>query len=775
MNNNMSLIVDFFKVQLIKRMNIDSNIKLEMAKEIKSDNLKKKVLEYFEEEDKIEIIKTIESDIVKKELLDSIPEEYNKIEIIETIKSDLVKKGILNDIPKESDRIKIAITIKDDEIKEEIAENMDREYAKVRIVETIEDDDKKISFVRKLDNEILKEQLIESIEDDSKKITQIKELTNNLQKINAIKTIKDDGKILEMIDVLDIQTVKCIRKARDTEFIKENIECFIKKEVPDLIITKDDFLENMYNKNNEVVKNIDFRILQDKYKHRLGEEKISLLSCYDDVQNKVLELDDKKLFILSKCTEHYTNKNNTDEWTSIFNDLLNNIESGKFEQLFNSINTSEKMSDKDVDILIQILQDEENWCEINNVNQIERFYEIKQNKCINIIESQESTLEDKKVATVQKIFGQNVKYSETMIDRFGSDINNLPDSQSKNYVLLLKKILNAKNDEEIGRIFKSYESINQDKYSYERKLKNEYSKLFNEDLYVPSEKDLIDKENNIYEAGTEFKILMTSVAPFTSALSECPENYKESWNRPAIDTQHFCTSYIRNDMIGTPPIPWICYGFLDMKEDSLMASSTHNMEWSKNEFVSRDKSKMQIYKTPENQINNTTALNVENQFYNEMDFRRNQGGQKKQPDYILVFKENGNIPNMIEAKRASKQWEDMPIVVVNKDKCLQAEREKVEKMIEQYKKDPSEILRKEIKQKIRNNSITRRNFGVDIKDKEILDENLVEEKSCDLLDSAIKSTEETTRTDAINDQKNKIVQLQKERMQSKTNENVERE
>ena len=37
------------------------------------------------------------------------------------------------------------------------------------------------------------------------------------------------------------------------------------------------------------------------------------------------------------------------------------------------------------------------------------------------------------------------------------------------------------------------------------------------------------------------------------------------------------------------------------------------------------------YLAPDNQIRNTVR-------FNEMDFRRVQGGEKKQPDYIVVFK-----------------------------------------------------------------------------------------------------------------------------------------
>jgi len=44
-----------------------------------------------------------------------------------------------------------------------------------------------------------------------------------------------------------------------------------------------------------------------------------------------------------------------------------------------------------------------------------------------------------------------------------------------------------------------------------------------------------------------------------------------------------------------------------------------------------------------------------------------------------------------------------------------------------------------------------------------------------LLSSAIEATEETTRFDSINEQRNKIVQLQKERTQAIDNKNIGRE
>lgn len=68
-----------------------------------------------------------------------------------------------------------------------------------------------------------------------------------------------------------------------------------------------------------------------------------------------------------------------------------------------------------------------------------------------------------------------------------------------------------------------------------------------------------------------------------------------------------------------------------------------------------------------------------------MDFNRIQDGIKKQPDYIIVFKKDGVIQELEKARKASKDWDDMPIVVIDVEKCLESERKKVEEMLESYK------------------------------------------------------------------------------------------
>lgn len=112
------------------------------------------------------------------------------------------------------------------------------------------------------------------------------------------------------------------------------------------------------------------------------------------------------------------------------------------------------------------------------------------------------------------------------------------------------------------------------------------------------------------------------------------------------------------------------------------------------------------YCSPENQINKTEK-------HNEMDFYRIQDGKRKQPDYIIVFRENGKVEYMEEAKKAQEQWGGLPIVIIDRDKCLEAEKQKVEEMIEGYE-EGDKSLAGQIYQKVRNNRVTRGSFCSDI-------------------------------------------------------------
>lgn len=198
-------------------------------------------------------------------------------------------------------------------------------------------------------------------------------------------------------------------------------------------------------------------------------------------------------------------------------------------------------------------------------------------------------------------------------------------------------------------------------------------------------------------------MIITSVAAY---CRNQPKNYKEDWNRSSMFSQHFCASYIRNDMMGHAPIPHICYGFSEMSDDALMLSGSEDLSSSYySSFVSKAFWREKYY-SPDRQINETKK-------HNEMDFRRMQNGENKQPDYIVVFQRDGKIDNLEKAQKASKEFGDLPIVVIDVDECLEAEADKVDELLEQYEESYSPEIAEKIYYKVKNNRITESDFYPD--------------------------------------------------------------
>lgn len=106
-----------------------------------------------------------------------------------------------------------------------------------------------------------------------------------------------------------------------------------------------------------------------------------------------------------------------------------------------------------------------------------------------------------------------------------------------------------------------------------------------------------------------------------------------------------------------------------------------------------------IFLTPDNQINYISPLWK----FNELVYERMQNQKRKQPDYILVFREKGIITNMHNAKKAAHDFGNIPIVIVDKDKCAESELENLTKTIEDYRQNKDKNIFNQIIQKIKNN------------------------------------------------------------------------
>jgi len=476
-----------------------------------------------------------------------------------------------------------------------------------------------------------------------------------------------------------------------------------------------------YYENNETfLDSINFDFLDDKFLEIFSQEQYSTIARYPYIQKLFLEMNDKEIKVFENCFENYNSIYGQEgNWTLLTEKLVETIAKEEYDKLIEDIDLDKGI---DLDKLTQLLSSK-NYFNIESVQQFEEYDEIKMEICNAIMSNDRekiekypliiemSDMERRQFAVLQKLYGLDLIRAQDVVRKFGEDIDSITISDEEDltvveYVKSIKAILDISNEEildEFYNISVQIEERNIHPIVMEQKLKKTFIKEYNKDLFkIEGAEEIIDDDINkqgvrLYNAGTDFSMIIHSVGACISEYDR-EKDYRKDWNRDKIVAQGFSTSYIRNDMLGTASIHNICYGFSEMDENSLMLSGSCDIcsgTCSLNPSVS---SKDEAYYTPNTQIDKTEE-------YNEMVFRREQNGERKQPDYIVVFKHRDEIANLEESVKASKDFGGLPIVVVDIEECARSEKDKIEKMIEEYEENgvPERLL--EIKQKVRNNCV----------------------------------------------------------------------
>ena len=726
--------LDFYKKYESK---IKSYQKAQIVASFTSDNIKLQYLEQFidDEFDLSKIILSIKNDKLKLQLYqkykDKLEDEITYKDILISLRSDELKLQYLKEQELNGKKRSTRDLINSLNTDSSLASLWDRADIECKsiILFKISEEDLKMEYLKKINDEL-------GTENTHKEISDIKDILSTLSFENVKKVTLEFANItFSKLSLLYI-----IRKNEDEEFILDVLRTrgnrFLAKKVRQehIISTKliveiiDLFLEleevpnkeevkacifQMFSTNNDIVHTIEWSLLTSNYINSFGLGKLNILGSYPELEQLILEFNSQQFKAFTCCLEHYIATNQELDWNyaayqlakEIYFDYIDGKKIVEYITDFNTVNLNN---------LTHILLNGDNYG-IESEDDINCYDKLIEEKCNKVMHG--GTIEDKKDAIFIKYFGlsdktnllrgfrDQIKNGMCRIYRlYHTDIDQIEDNVIKSIFKFVKYVINCNSDEELQALYDKKISFSKiDTYYFETQIKNELLKLYNKELLQVS--SLPKNEYGLYEAGTEFSIILNSVGAY---IKNSPENYKEDWNRPSLASPHFCTNFIRNDMLGTAPVPHIMYGFSHMESYSLLLSGANDIYSSGASFISKAYSD-EMYYGPENQINQTAFNNKYK--YNEMDFRRIQNGSKKQPDYILVFRKAGIIDNIEEAKKASKQWDDLPIVVVDVDKCLENEYNKLRQLIDLFSDNPSIELFKQIKTKILNNRVTDSGFA----------------------------------------------------------------
>ncbi len=641
------------KLEAIDTLTEEDN-KAGVMRTIQEDDKKLKAIDTLRKEDnKVGVMITIQNDDKKIEALDKLPDEflYQKADIISTIQDDDKKIEAINKLPGGYFKAQVMQTLEDDKKLKEIDKQTD-EDTKVEIMKTIQDDDKKIEAIDKLTDESLKAEVIETIQDDDKKLETIDKLIDENAKVQILKSIHFDDKKIIGIDKLTDEDAKA-------EILKTIYDKDKKIETAKKIYALNDrqtkILKQLMEKNEELLETIDFKILDERYSDLEGN--LPTITCYQDIQEKILALNEQEYKIFIQTLKEYEKRN--EKWINFTSKVISNLYDDQYKDLLNDIK-DKNLTEDEIRNLGKIIS-KENIFTIKNLDEAKNYKEIKEKVCDIIIydgNSEElkkypkimslSELDRKKMAVLQKIYGQTLKEVNYLLETYGADIENLTvTSENEASILYIKSLQIIKNTDDIELLQNIYEKCKtieidnvHDIEMVEEQLKDSYLETYNKKLYEPKESDLIDiieeegKKIPIYNAGTDFSMSISSIGAY---YADWIMNYKEEWNRPRIASQGYCASYIRNDMLGTAPIKEVVYGFRNYDKGTLIKSGRYDIDSDARRFQPSANRKVEF-------LSESTQIDNTYNGYNEMLFNRfNADGERRQPDYIVFIKEQETL------------------------------------------------------------------------------------------------------------------------------------
>ena len=493
--------------------------------------------------------------------------------------------------------------------------------------------------------------------------------------------------------------------------------------------------KELHKNNDEISKTINPLFLSDNITSNLTKEQIEILSCYPNLQEKIIKLsmDIPKISLIYEIANKY--KDNL-EWIPILEKSLDNINSPEFSNLLGSIKNKELEPTDKENLLILLMTN--NHLDISTYEDLKNIKKIREKYINELIER--NTLGSLKTAYFEKVYGIDLSTAINLVNLYGGCLNSneiykLEEQDQKTIMILsnMKKIINLNNI----HVLKDYLNNMNPKciitpdimITYEARLKYIITKEFNKSFVKPNEEDKIttnieDELNlDIYlAAGKDGKkkcrMMITSIGAYTSMPE--PDDYYASWNVDKIASHGCCCSYIGEKNLGTAEVKYCCLGFTDYESGSLQISAPYDLCSGSNE----DSYQIQAaypsqFLLPEDILNSTRHTHNETVWE-----RRNIKGNttfKKQPSYIVFFCDN--FDDRLTDTEAMRQWEsvkkasknfNLPIMVVEREKIAISQKNIIIQKLDEFEKTHNPKLIKEIVSDYESNYAGNREYHMNI-------------------------------------------------------------
>ena len=510
----------------------------------------------------------------------------------------------------------------------------------------------------------------------------------------------------------------------------------------------DDELE-IYNrlkeKNVEIDETINFEILSPKY--AFLEDMLDMITTDTKVQDQILSLSNEMLEVFKLL---YNRINETSDYTppyisaildkigyvSYEGDPKNNFHyyDELNEDIIRKIKEGYTFTDHEIDMLLFIYTNSVGFT-VRNMEDVRNFGnkttedQLEIDEIINNQRNKEQKEIDKiKFALLLKTYGIGLETAKSIISKYQLTKLTITE-ENKHLFEMYKAILQIVNEKDADKLIRIYDAFSKEldpKLDYRRimvftnELRKEFARSLNNEVYKIDDKKytLIDGIK-VYDAGVDFKMIITAIGAYQGKFQD-QEDYRKYWNSPYIRSHGNCCSLIGNNNLSTATVRNVILGFSTMNENMLLLSSDRDLDStpdtrSFNPIATKSKL---IFTSGDELIDNTRG-DYNELVYERRDLSSNPKFYKKNPDYIVFIEEYEDIDRYIEfysdgkheqqrkvlieqKEEQDRMWREtlkaannfgVPIVKINRERCAKSEKEKIDRMIEEFEqtKDPQYI------------------------------------------------------------------------------------
>lgn len=515
----------------------------------------------------------------------------------------------------------------------------------------------------------------------------------------------------------------------------------VKSEIVKLPLTETQFkrFEKIKSNNNAWYETMNPLMLDDKYSFL--DKYMDFITTDIRTQQLILSLDDNSLNLFSKMYEKidretsnaipYISRILGAIGTSVTASLstfpnYNGRQFQKKTQSFKNLSqafTNEQLTEHDLDLLIFAFSNNNFELTINSISELRGFEnELLDfvNELMNNFKTQNEYSTDDinniKTTILTRSFGIQLGYAKSILGKF--NLNGIEFDKDNNYISMYRSIYNVVNETDVNKLFTIYDNIsNNCEFSldymtislFENGMRDIFLRhLTSSTFKCNNENYEVQDGVKIYDAGTNFKIILTSVGAYNPEM-ETQSNYSKYWNNNSIRSHGNCCSLIANNNLSTATIRNICLGFSAFEDGMLLLSGSRDLDSTPLSRQINSQDQDGKFMSANSLIDNTRSD------YNELVFERrdlslNREHYKKNPDYIVMFEEliDSDINNqeldeetkqlLIEQERikgisikAAKDF-NIPIVKINREKCAISELFKINKMVEEFYQTHNPIL-----------------------------------------------------------------------------------